>query len=143
MILLLAALLQTTSAQVPSTIAYPDSSIAPDARHDCPRFIFFDSGKSELSRDAEVELDKVAARTRELGGSLLLKGFSDRSGPFAANLRVSRERAELVRQSLIKRGVQDTSLRVEALGEARPLVSTPDGVREPQNRRVEISFQPR
>jgi outer membrane protein OmpA-like peptidoglycan-associated protein len=143
MILLLAALLQAAPPSPSSTIACPDGSVAPDASHDCPRFVFFDSGEAELSRDAEAELDKVAARLKELGGRLLLRGFSDRSGPPAANVRVSLERAELVRQSLIARGLQPAAIRVEALGESQPLIATADGVREPQNRRVEISFEPR
>ena len=34
------------------------------------------------------------------------------------------------------------SITTEAFGESRPLVETADGVREPQNRRVEITFGP-
>ena len=41
--------------------------------------------------------------------------------------------AELVRQ-----GVSRSAITVQAFGESRPLVPTADGVREPQNRRVEI-----
>ena len=33
-------------------------------------------------------------------------------------------------------------MTTEAFGESRPLVETADGVREPQNRRVEIGFGP-
>ena len=38
------------------------------------------------------------------------------------------------------KGVPDGSITTEAFGESRPLVDTADGVREPQNRRVEITF---
>nr|MDP9415782.1 flagellar motor protein MotB [Pseudomonadota bacterium] len=40
------------------------------------------------------------------------------------------------------RGVPDGAITTEAFGESRPLVETADGVREPQNRRVEITFGP-
>jgi OOP family OmpA-OmpF porin len=36
--------------------------------------------------------------------------------------------------------VPETAIATEAFGESRPLVDTADGVREPQNRRVEITF---
>ena len=36
----------------------------------------------------------------------------------------------------------DSVMTTETFGESRPLVETADGVREPQNRRVEITFGP-
>jgi hypothetical protein len=47
-----------------------------------------------------------------------------------------------VRSYLAGRGVPDGVMTTEAFGESRPLVETADGVREPQNRRVEISYGP-
>jgi outer membrane protein OmpA-like peptidoglycan-associated protein len=43
-----------------------------------------------------------------------------------------------VAAELVRRGVQRNIITVQAFGESRPLVPTADGVREPQNRRVEI-----
>jgi outer membrane protein OmpA-like peptidoglycan-associated protein len=45
-----------------------------------------------------------------------------------------------VKSYLAGKGVPDASIVTEAFGESRPLVDTADGVREPQNRRVEITF---
>jgi OmpA-OmpF porin, OOP family len=144
MILLLAALLQAASAQPASAITCADGATAASAAADCPRYVFFDSGKAELSRDAATELDRVAAFFREVGNArIVLSGFSDRSGPASANLRVSRERADLVRTGLVERGVSRDLISVAAFGETRPQIETADGVREPQNRRVEIRFSPR
>ncbi len=39
---------------------------------------------------------------------------------------------------LVRSGVDRGDIVVTAFGESRPLVPTADGVREPQNRRVEI-----
>jgi len=47
-------------------------------------------------------------------------------------------RAEAVAAELTRRGVPRTEMIIQAFGESRPLVPTADGVREPQNRRVEI-----
>ncbi|SHK45425.1 hypothetical protein SAMN02745194_04951, partial [Roseomonas rosea] len=39
---------------------------------------------------------------------------------------------------LSRRGIARNQMSIQAFGESRPLVPTADGVREPQNRRVEI-----
>jgi outer membrane protein OmpA-like peptidoglycan-associated protein len=115
------------------------SELCPPPR---PVLIFFDSGKAELSRDAQAALDELAGRLRGAPSvSLRLVGHSDREGPAGANRRVALRRAELVAEGLRSRGLQ--SILVESAGEDRPLVATPDGVREPQNRRVEIIFERR
>ncbi|MEO1169772.1 MAG: flagellar motor protein MotB, partial [Pseudomonadota bacterium] len=46
------------------------------------------------------------------------------------------------RSYLASRGVPDGAMSSEAFGESRPLVDTADGVREQQNRRVEITYGP-
>jgi outer membrane protein OmpA-like peptidoglycan-associated protein len=47
-----------------------------------------------------------------------------------------------VRSYLAGRGIPDGVMTTEAFGESRPLIETADGVSEPQNRRVEITFGP-
>jgi outer membrane protein OmpA-like peptidoglycan-associated protein len=47
-------------------------------------------------------------------------------------------RGEAVAEELVRVGVPRTAISVQAFGETRPLIVTADGVREPQNRRVEI-----
>ena len=109
------------------------------AERECPRFVFFDSGESEFRRDWERELDAIAARLQALPGSrLLLIGRSDASGPAGANLRISRARATLVRDALVARGVPLDRIDLQATGENDLLVPTADGVREGQNRRVDM-----
>lgn len=101
-------------------------------------YLFFDWGKSELSGDSRQALDMVAAAYAEAPRPLLIDGHSDRSGPAPANLSGSRRRAEIVRDYLAAKGVPPGALRVRAFGESRSIVPTEDGVREAQNRRVEI-----
>ncbi|MGQ0661750.1 OmpA family protein, partial [Sphingosinicella sp.] len=55
---------------------------------------------------------------------------------------LSQRRANNVATYLEGRGVPRASISTEAFGESRPLVETADGVREPQNRRVEITMGP-
>ena len=49
--------------------------------------------------------------------------------------------ANAVRDALSQRGVDMSSIRVEGRGENEQLVSTADNVREPANRRAEITFE--
>jgi outer membrane protein OmpA-like peptidoglycan-associated protein len=61
-------------------------------------------------------------------------GHADRVGTSTANLRLSRRRAEAIKEGLVQRGVAAARIRTEAFGEDRPIVETTDGVPEAQNR---------
>ena len=67
-----------------------------------------------------------------------MAGHADRSGTPQYNQRLSQRRADAVAAELVRRGVPRNAMAIQAFGESRPLVPTADGVREPQNRRVEI-----
>jgi outer membrane protein OmpA-like peptidoglycan-associated protein len=43
-----------------------------------------------------------------------------------------------VAEELVRRGIARQDIRITASGETKPAIITADGVREPQNRRVEI-----
>jgi Cu-Zn family superoxide dismutase len=106
-----------------------------------PFRVFFDWSKPELTRDAQATLDEaVAAFLRMKPSRIIVAGHADRSGPAAVNLAASRRRAEAVKSWLVDRGVPASAIQVSAYGESRPIIATEDGVREAQNRRVEISF---
>ena len=116
---------------------------APTANAPGNFIVFFDWAKPDINRDAAEILGKVATEFADQPGArLVLAGHSDRSGPAGANLRSSRKRAEAVRDYLAAHGVPANAISVEAFGEERPIVPTEDGVREVQNRRVEIRFVP-
>lgn len=103
--------------------------------------VFFDWGKPELNRDAQATLDEVLAAYRRLGpGRIVIDGHTDRSGSEAVNLSASRRRADAVRVRLVAQGIPPEKISLVAHGETRPIVPTEDGVREAQNRRVEISL---
>lgn len=113
------------------------------AQHGQPFRIFFDWGKPELTRDAEATLREVVAAYRQAPSARVrVSGHSDRSGPASVNLAASRRRAEAVKFHLISNGIPEGRIIVSAFGESRPIVPTDDGVREAQNRRVEIHLQP-
>jgi outer membrane protein OmpA-like peptidoglycan-associated protein len=99
--------------------------------------IFFDSGASEIRREWEPVLEE-AAKAAAAGTRLQVTGHSDRPGSPAVNRRTALRRAQVVADALVARGAPRTALDVTTEGEDTPFVPTADGVREIQNRRVEI-----
>jgi len=65
-------------------------------------------------------------------------GHADRSGTPQYNQGLSMRRAQAVAAELVRLGVKQQAIAISAFGDTRPLVPTAAGVREPQNRRVEI-----
>jgi len=115
--------------------------LAAQAQASRTAMVFFDWGKREIRSDDKAVLDKIAEQWRaQPGAPLVLSGYSDRSGPNWANVRASKQRAMAVRDYLAEHGVPASAMILQAFGEQRPVVETEDGVREVQNRRVEISF---
>ena len=105
-----------------------------------PTLVFFDWGKGELSNDAKASLDKVAKLYAVAPRSMTVDGHSDKSGASASNLTGSRRRAGAVRNYLAAKGIPAAAMTVRAYGESWPIIATADGVREVQNRRVEIRW---
>jgi OOP family OmpA-OmpF porin len=104
--------------------------------------VFFDWDRSNLSAQA-LNTIKQAANAYKTKGSarLTATGHTDKSGPEGYNMALSLRRANAVKDALVREGVPATAITVVGRGETQPLVPTADGVREPQNRRVEIVLQ--
>ena len=71
---------------------------------------------------------------------LTVTGHTDTVGSDAYNMRLSRRRAESVAAQLEKDGVPSSEIAIVAKGKRDLLVPTADGVKEPQNRRVQIVY---
>ena len=102
--------------------------------------IFFDSGKPVITRDAEDVLDE-AIKAGSAQSRWTIIGFADRSGPESANNRMALARAQATMRYLVEHGIPAQSIEVHSKGESGPVIPTADGVREPQNRRVEIQVR--
>ena len=120
-------------APAPKPVAKP----APEA----PRnyLVFFDWDKADLTADAKAIIQAAAGNSKTMTVTRIeTTGHADRSGTDAYNLRLSKRRAEAVMGELTRLGIPANEVVVRWKGEREPLVQTPDGAREPQNRRVEI-----
>src|SRR5687768_1700983 len=101
--------------------------------------VFFDWDRSNLSAQAQTTIQQAAAAYKSRGSArITATGHTDTSGPESYNMALSLRRANSVKAELVRQGVPADAVAVVGRGEANPLVATGDGVREPQNRRVEI-----
>jgi outer membrane protein OmpA-like peptidoglycan-associated protein len=101
--------------------------------------VFFDWNRADLTdRARQILGDAASARTSVRSTRIEVSGHADRSGSEAYNQALSMRRAEAVAAELTQLGVPRAEMVIQAFGESRPPVPTADGVREPQNRRVEI-----
>lgn len=106
--------------------------------------VYFDYDKSNLTPEAAELIREASARALSNDIDVVrVSGHADRSGGDAYNQALSQRRANVVRDALVANGVPADMIQLDAYGESRPAKPTPDGVREPLNRRTEvmISFE--
>ena len=101
--------------------------------------VFFDWDRADLSdRARQIVAEAAQASTHVQSTRIEVNGYTDLSGSEAYNQRLSVRRAQSVEAELVRDGVAENEIAVHGFGENNPLVPTAKGVREPQNRRVEI-----
>jgi len=103
--------------------------------------VFFDWDKYNITPEG-MQIVQLAANQYKAGGRVQIQitGYTDTSGSPGYNQRLSERRANAVATALERLGVPRSDMAVSGRGENDLRVPTPDGVREPQNRRVEIVF---
>ena len=102
--------------------------------------VFFDWDSSQLNNQSMQVIGQAAATFKSRNGTgIVATGHTDTSGGDAYNMALSLRRANTVKDALVQAGVPAGAINAVGVGKAGLLVPTPDGVREPQNRRVEIA----
>lgn len=125
------------------TAAGPMAPAAPAPCNPGPYIVFFDWDSTVITPDASTILDSAATATAGCtnANTFSVSGYADRSGPDRYNMGLSQRRADVVRDYLAGHGAPGANIMTHAFGETNPRVPTADGVRELQNRRVEITVQ--
>ena len=99
----------------------------------------FKTNSAELANSSDPILDDVAREMkRNPGLKLRVEGHSDNKGDLAYNRKLSRERAESVRDGLVARGVARGRLSAAGYGETRPIATNKTERGRAKNRRVEF-----
>jgi len=103
--------------------------------------VFFDFDKSDLTPEAVAIVGQAASNAGPAKVTeIQVTGHTDTVGSDAYNMRLSRRRAESVAARLEDDGIPSSEIAIIAKGKRDLLVPTGDGVKEPQNRRVQIVY---
>ena len=101
--------------------------------------VFFDWDKATLTDRARQIIGAAAANSTKVQYTRIeVNGYTDTSGTPKYNQGLSIRRAQAVQAELVKDGVPQNAITIQGFGDTNLLVPTGPGVREPQNRRVEI-----
>jgi outer membrane protein OmpA-like peptidoglycan-associated protein len=103
--------------------------------------VFFDWDRANLTARSEgIVRDAAAYSTHSQYTRIDVNGNTDTSGSPVYNQGLSERRARVVASELVRDGVPQNAISMHAYGDTHLLVPTGPGVREPQNRRVEIVY---
>jgi OmpA-OmpF porin, OOP family len=117
--------------------APPPAAVAPQQQM---FIVFFEFDKSALTADGSKVVDAAAAAFKSGKQNVAIAGYTDLAGTQQYNLALSKRRADTVKAALVRDGVPASAIDESWHGKENPRVPTANGVREPQNRRVEITM---
>ncbi len=101
--------------------------------------VFFEDDTTDLRPRSMWVIQEAVRYGQRVGWECArVVGSSDRTGTLERRQVISRLRAEAVAKELVRFGVPADCTIIEACGDRFPLVPTPEGVAEVQNRQVEI-----
>jgi OOP family OmpA-OmpF porin len=126
-------------APAPAPVAAPAAAPAPAVQPARSYLVFFDWDKATLTVRARQIIKEAADNSMHVKVTRIdVNGYTDTSGTPQYNMGLSIRRADSVKAELIRDGVAPGEIVTKGFGETHLLVPTGPGVREPQNRRVEI-----
>lgn len=103
------------------------------------RYFTYSSGSFSVSEKGKVALNEVIAYAKARPGAIIdVRGFSDPSGPAAANMVLSEKRTKAAVDYLVQNGISASSITSKAYGETVPI---PPNMPTEYGRRVEIRIQ--
>jgi outer membrane protein OmpA-like peptidoglycan-associated protein len=125
----------------PFTLDVPMSSLKKDA-HIALRNVFFNTASFELLPQSNVELDKLA-KLMFVNPTLRIEvgGHTDNAGSDADNLKLSDQRANAVRDFLVKKGIEAARITAKGYGETQPMATNDTEEGRALNRRTEVVVQ--
>jgi OmpA-OmpF porin, OOP family len=105
------------------------------------RTILFDTGKATLKTESvSVFVDIIKILNEYPTANFTVEGHTDSVGSESLNQKLSEERANSVRDFLIKEGIDAGRLSAIGYGEAKPIATNDTRAGKAQNRRVEINL---
>jgi outer membrane protein OmpA-like peptidoglycan-associated protein len=107
-----------------------------------PGDLSFDPGRADIKPNFRPVLDQFAQSLVQNPASVIqIVGHTDATGNDAANVQLSRDRANATRDYLASRGVTTNRITTDGRGEREPVASNDTDAGRARNRRVEIFVQ--
>src|SRR5580765_2626277 len=101
--------------------------------------VLFDFGKYNLKPDTKITLAKLAGIIQSHPGlHLAIEGHTDNIGSDEANMKLSQQRGDTVREFLVQQGLVADTVTAVGLGKAEPVADNSTNEGRQKNRRVEI-----
>lgn len=101
--------------------------------------VLFEVDRAALKPGAERSLNQLVDALRDAPETeIRIEGHTDSTGSHAYNMRLSRERAESVREYLVAHGVDPANITTRGLGPDYPVATNDTAAGRQQNRRVEV-----
>jgi len=105
--------------------------------------VSFDKNSAAVSPGFQAELNRIADILRKYPKTVnQVEGHTDSTGSEQYNMDLSQRRAERVKNVLISKGIEPSSIRTVGFGENMPLSDNTTSTGRRQNRRVEIKVAP-
>jgi outer membrane protein OmpA-like peptidoglycan-associated protein len=101
--------------------------------------VLFDFGKYNLKPDAQIKLAKLSGIIQAHPGlHLAIEGHTDNIGGDEANMKLSQQRADAVRDFVVQQGLAQGTVTAVGLGKSEPVADNSTNEGRQKNRRVEI-----
>jgi len=101
----------------------------------------FDFGKATIRESSFPSLDKLAEVLNESKDwKIAIEGHTDDKGSLATNLKLSQNRANSVKEYLVKKGIATDRITATGFGETKPIVPNDSNANRDKNRRVEFKI---
>ncbi len=105
--------------------------------------VTFETGKAILTPQGEHKINEFATVIQHYGTqNVLIEGHTDNVGNKYKNQKLSERRANMIRNTLIIKGVSAKRLTTKGLGEKRPITTNATSSGRQKNRRVELTVLP-
>ena len=109
-----------------------------------PGNITFASSSSDINANFYAVLDSVGIVLKEFGKTgINVSGYTDSTGGFKLNQKLSEARANSVASYLTRTGVPASRIQARGFADRDPIASNTTVAGRSQNRRVEITIRPR
>ncbi len=103
--------------------------------------VYFDVNKATIQKTSEPALKKLFKLMNKKNIKIDLQGHTDSTGSAELNLKLSKQRADAVKNELVKRGISADRISAEGFGNSKPVATNETEEGRQKNRRTEFRIK--